>query len=66
MTPNDLEPLFSKWEKDWHDRGGRDINNPKIPLEFVVERGKLLHGNPPPPRARKKAVVVGDEKEDLE
>jgi hypothetical protein len=66
MTPKDLEPLFTKWEKDWHDRGGRDINNPKIPLDFAVARGKLLHGNPPPPKARKKVVVIGDEKEDAE
>ena len=66
MTPKDLEPLFTKWEKDWRDRGGRDINNPKIPLDFVVEHGNLLHGSPPPPRARKRAVVVGDEKEDEE
>lgn len=65
MTPKDLEPLFSKWEKDWHQRGGRDINNLKIPLGFVVERGKLLHGSPPPPKARKKVVIVGDEKEDI-
>jgi hypothetical protein len=66
LTPKDLEPLFSKWEKYWHDRGGRDINNPKIPLDFVVERGKLLHGRVPSPRARKKVVVVGDEKEEVQ
>jgi Restriction endonuclease PvuII len=66
MTPQDLEPLFTKWESAWHARGGADINNPKIPLDFVVEHSKLLHGSPPPPRARKGGVVVGDEKEDLE
>ena len=67
LTPRDLEPLFSKWEKIWHARGGADINNPKIPLDFVVKHGRLLHGNPPSPRARKeKIVVVGAEKEDIE
>jgi hypothetical protein len=29
-------------------------------------RGKLLHGNTPPLRSRKKSVVIGDEKEELE
>lgn len=47
MTPADLEPLFSKWEKKWHDDGGKDINNPKVPLEFVVLHGQLLHGERP-------------------
>lgn len=47
MTPRDLEPLFSKWEKKWHDDGGKDINNPKVPLDFVVKHGKLLYGQPP-------------------
>jgi hypothetical protein len=47
MTPANLEPLFSKWEKKWHDDGGKDINNPKIPLEFVMENGHLLSGTPP-------------------
>ena len=30
MTPGDMELYYSKWEKKWHDEGGRDINNPKI------------------------------------
>ena len=47
MTPVDLEPLFSKWEDKWHADGGKDINNPKIPLNFVVSRGALLYGKAP-------------------
>jgi len=47
LTPEQLEPLFTKWEKKWHADGGRDINNPKIPLKFVFEHGLLLHGAPP-------------------
>ncbi len=43
----ELEPLFSKWEKKWHDDGGKDINNPKVPLDFVVKHGTLLYGEPP-------------------
>jgi len=26
----------------WHDDGGKDINNPKIPLKYVEENGELL------------------------
>jgi hypothetical protein len=54
MTPKDLEPLFSRWEKKWHDEGGKDLNNPKIPLDFVIENGKLLLGAHPltAPKAR--------------
>ena len=44
MTPKDLEPYFSMWEKKWHADGGKDINNPKIPLKFIMEHGKLVYG----------------------
>jgi len=40
---SDLEPYFSKWESEWHNRGRRDLNNPKIPLKFVVEKGDLIY-----------------------
>ncbi|KAF0178407.1 MAG: type II restriction enzyme [Limisphaerales bacterium] len=43
MTPANLEPYFSKWERKWHDSGGKDINNPKIPLKFVMEHGELFY-----------------------
>lgn len=43
MTQQDLEPYFSKWEREWHERGGKDINNPKIPLRFVVEHGERIY-----------------------
>lgn len=43
LTPDDLELYFSKWEDVWHERGGKDINNPKIPLKFVEETGMLIH-----------------------
>lgn len=42
LTSQDLEPYFSGWEKKWHESGGRDINNPKIPVRFVEERGKVI------------------------
>ncbi len=47
LKPADLEPLFSRWERKWHADGGKDINNPKVPLDFVVANGQLLHGEVP-------------------
>jgi hypothetical protein len=61
MTPNDLEPLFTKWEKKWHDDGGKDINNPKIPLDFVAKNGKLLYGTPWLVKTGGSAAFVGEE-----
>jgi hypothetical protein len=43
LRAEQLEPYFSKWEKKWHDSGGKDINNPKIPLTFVKEHGKKIY-----------------------
>ncbi|MGI8786390.1 MAG: helix-turn-helix domain-containing protein [Pyrinomonadaceae bacterium] len=42
LTPQDLEIFFSKWEEKWHSDGGKDINNPKIPVKFVMEKGKVI------------------------
>ncbi|MBS1767629.1 MAG: restriction endonuclease [Acidobacteria bacterium] len=42
LTPKDLEPYYAKWEEKWHDDGEKDINNPKIPLAFVQEKGKKV------------------------
>jgi hypothetical protein len=46
MKPAGLDPYFSKWEQKWHNSGGKDINNPKIPIKFVVERGELIYRKP--------------------
>jgi transcriptional regulator with XRE-family HTH domain len=43
LTPEDLEPYYAIWEEKWHNSGGKDINNPKIPLNFVRAKGKLLY-----------------------
>lgn len=43
LTSQDLETYYTKWEKSWYERGGRDINNPKISLTFVVQHGTLLY-----------------------
>lgn len=42
LTPPDLEFYYDKWVTKWHGDGGKDINNPKIPLKFVRERGNRL------------------------
>ncbi|HMO66160.1 MAG TPA: hypothetical protein PKE47_13210 [Verrucomicrobiota bacterium] len=46
MKPADLEPYFARWDAKWHEAGGKDINNPKIPVKFVTERGELLYRKP--------------------
>lgn len=43
MTPARLEFYFSKWETKWHESGGKDINNPKIPVDYVRKHGELIH-----------------------
>lgn len=42
LRAEQLEPYFAKWEKKWHDSGGKDINNPKIPLTFVRDHGRKV------------------------
>lgn len=46
LSAENMEPFYEKWETKWHADGGKDINNPKIPLKYVVENGDLLHGTP--------------------
>lgn len=43
LTPQDLKPYYEKWLAKWHADGGKDINNPKIPLKFVLEHGKTIY-----------------------
>ena len=43
LEPGDLEYYYSKWEQKWHEDGGKDINNPKIPVSFVIEVGKKIY-----------------------
>lgn len=58
MEPEQLEPIFTRWEEKWHADGGKDIKNPKIPVGFVMENGTLVHGNVPELRARRGRAVV--------
>lgn len=43
LTPADIEPYFEKWAKKWANDGNKDINNPKIPLQFVRKTGKSIY-----------------------
>ena len=43
LMPADLEFYYQKWETKWHADGGKDINNPKIPLNYVRLHGKQLY-----------------------
>lgn len=43
LTPSDLEFYYTKWEAKWNKDEGRDINNPKIPLKYVMEHGTRIY-----------------------
>jgi Restriction endonuclease PvuII len=43
LTPSNLECFYTKWSDKWHSSGGKDINNPKIPVKYVMEHGELLY-----------------------
>lgn len=42
MNAAQLDPYFTAWERKWHESGGKDINNQKIPVRFVVEQGEPI------------------------
>ena len=62
MEASQLEPFFVAWEEKWHTTGGKDLNNPKIPMRYVVEHGKLEYGiHPRQTVQRKKVKISGQE-----
>ncbi|MGB4848246.1 MAG: helix-turn-helix domain-containing protein [Saprospiraceae bacterium] len=58
LASNDLELFYKSWESKWHRDGGKDINNPKIPLKYVRTYGKLLFENDGTGRIRR--VKISD------
>lgn len=40
LEPSQLKPYFDRWEAKWHESG--DINNPKIPVKFVRDKGRPI------------------------
>lgn len=59
-------PFFSVWEKKWNDNR-RDINNPKIPLRFVIDNGRLISDKPyvPPARTPRRRYRTDEDPGDL-
>lgn len=55
MTPKQLEPFYKKWEQKWERDGDKDINNPKIPMTYVMKQGELLYEKPADNGGPKKA-----------
>lgn len=43
MEPENLEEYFRKWEDKWCADGEKAINNPKIPVKYVVKNAKLIY-----------------------
>jgi transcriptional regulator with XRE-family HTH domain len=43
LKPEQLEPYYVAWSTKWHADGGKDINNPKIPLSYVRRVGELIY-----------------------
>lgn len=47
VPSEDLEVYFSAWETKW-DNEKKDINNPKVPLKFVIDHGDCLYDDGKP------------------
>lgn len=61
LEPEDLEFYFTAWEQKWRDDGNKDINNPKIPVIYVMKHGKLVHGTAPSfPTKSRRPVTPSD------
>lgn len=58
LEASQLEPFFTEWEQKWHNTGGKDINNPKIPLKYVMEHGVLEYGQASQLTTRQKKVSI--------
>ncbi|HEJ9415054.1 TPA: restriction endonuclease [Proteus mirabilis] len=43
LEPKDLEFYYNKWERKWYSDGHKDINNPKIPVKYVIEHGIKIY-----------------------
>lgn len=41
LTPQAMSPFYDTWEEKWN-KTQRDLNNPKIPLKYVIENGILV------------------------
>lgn len=46
LTREAMEPFYTRWALKWEADGGKDINNPKIPLTFVRQHGEVIYRAP--------------------
>lgn len=42
MTPTAMEKYYTAWETKWKTDGNKDINNPKVPLKYVLDNGSVI------------------------
>lgn len=56
LTPQNMEYFYKKWEQKWYEERN-DINNPKIPVQYVIEHGFLIWGEKPPQINRHRLVT---------
>ena len=42
VKPEAMEHYYTLWETKWHASKGKDINNPKVPLKFVMQHGQQV------------------------
>lgn len=42
MPPEKMELYYTAWEKKWENDGNKDINNPKVPLKYVLDNGSVV------------------------
>jgi Restriction endonuclease PvuII len=59
LTSADMEHWFGFWEDKWHRDGGKDINNPKVPLSFVRINGKHIYSSPDMPHGTNMNASLG-------
>jgi hypothetical protein len=45
LKPAAMEYWYKRWSAKWKVDGGKDINNPKVPLTFVRKYGKQLYSS---------------------
>lgn len=62
LEPADLEFYFTKWEEKWHEEGGKDINNPKIPIKYVMTNGTIVNGTVPDLSIKRKKAATNKRK----
>ena len=64
ITPEELKPIFDLWEGRLQQPGATPINNPKIPLRYIIEHGTRVY--PATPFEQSLADKVADSEEELQ